>query len=917
MSETSTQLALTVVSTSESSELLNMHQLGTIRGKHRPPEFKDGLNRRDNIRQEEIPAELRELEQWVCWRYEVRRGKPTKVPINAIRGAEADCTDRGQFATFQQALAAFRRDQNLSGIGFVFSDDDPFCGIDVDHCIEQGVLSEQAQSILQRFPGTYAEVSPSGTGIKLWLRGSLPIPPERTGRKSRKLGIETYCRGRYFTVTGQRLYSPPSGRNHSDSPTVLDHGMELQRWFVETFRTVRVNNKPKKAPATAVSATVSQIVEKASASRNGDRFRRLWAGDLSGHGNDHSSGDLALCSMLAFWCNGNEELIDECFRASGLMRDKWEREDYRHATIQKAVDSCSKFYSWDRSPRSGVSPVLSLDSVMSHSAHESEPWPELIPISGPEPAEMSIDDFPPVVGEIVQAVVNTLEVPVELPGMMALGVLATAAQKKFIIRCDGSYSEPMNLYLCPAMPPGERKTAVVGILMAPLRQWEKEQRTKLSSEIREKESLRRTAEKRIEYLRVRASKCEDASERCNLQREIDAVEREMPTVRCLPLLITDDCTPEHCATLLSRHGERLAVVSDEGGIFDIIAGRYSRGSPNLDVYLQSHSGSAVRVHRGSREPVDLQSPCLTVAVSCQPYVLQEMGDNKAFHGRGLLARFLFAIPKSRLGFRTLQPREIPQSVIDRWNRVVCRMLEFEQQCDEYGNQKSQVICLSRAAYAIWKTEQHANEIELRPGGAWAANTGWASKYPGAVLRIAGVLHVAVCADAGKNPAEVDVAESTMKSAIIIGQKIKGHCLKVFGMMMLTEDQKFAQKIVEWIRSESITEFTGRECSIHCNSAGAVKDLDGAFTMLAERGWIRLGQKRQPKGGGRPSQPYEVNPVVAKLNDTTDETRPTCAEKAELSVLSSETANSAFQAMIPLTADDLDLDFHFPGDPVPF
>jgi len=312
-------------------------------------------------------------------------------------------------------------------------------------------------------------------------------------------------------------------------------------------------------------------------------------------------------------------------------------------------------------------------------------------------------------------------------------------------------------------------------------------------------------------------------------------------------------------------------VSDEGGIFDIVAGRYSRGVPNLDVFLQAHAGSPVRVHRGSREPVDLHNPCLTVAVSCQPYVLAEMGDNKAFRGRGLLARFLFAVPRSRLGFRTLRSKEIPQAVIDLWQRLVYSMLDADQERDEYGNAVSLTISLSPAAYRIWKTEQHANEIEMRPGGLWADNTGWASKYPGAVLRIAGVLHCAVCADASRDPSTVDVTESTMMCAVSLGKKIKSHNLQAFGMMALTDDQKFAHKIVEWIRRDSITEFTGRECSIHCNSAGSVKELDGAFELLINHGWIRPGQKKKPDGGGRPSQPFEVNPSVAQLDDKTDET----------------------------------------------
>ena len=263
-----------------------------------------------------------------------------------------------------------------------------------------------------------------------------------------------------------------------------------------------------------------------------------------------------------------------------------------------------------------------------------ETWSPLIPIAGPDPEPMEAADFPPCVAAIVRAIADQAEVPVELPGLMALGVLATACQKKFEIACDGSHKEPLNLWVCPAMDPGNRKTTVVITLTGPLRRWETEEQAKLAPVIRERESVRRTAEKRIEHLRLRAAKTDNPAERADLQREIEAVERELPPPQSLPLLTTDDCTPEHVGTLLRQQGERLAIVSDEGGVFDIVAGRYSKGVPNLDVFLQSHAGAPVRVHRGSREPVDLQSPCLTMAVSCQPFVLQEMGENKAFRGRG-------------------------------------------------------------------------------------------------------------------------------------------------------------------------------------------------------------------------------------------------------------------------------------------
>lgn len=519
----------------------------------------------------------------------------------------------------------------------------------------------------------------------------------------------------------------------------------------------------------------------------------------------------------------------------------------------------------DNTKGGGVSSVLSSDFAE---------WPEPTAITGPQPEDMTPEDFPGFVGEMVKAVSENSETPVELPGLVALGILATGCQQRFEIACDGQHTEPTNLWVCPALESGNRKTAVLNELSKPVRIYERHARAAKAESLRQAESLRRTFEKRIEALRTKAAKAADNQQMADIQREIEAVEREMPPVEYPPTLTADDITPEHVATILSRQGERLTLLSDEAGIFELMAGRYSRGIPNLDVYLQGHAGGPVRVDRGSRESIDLERPCLSVCVSPQPSVLEDIGQRKDFAGRGLLARFMFAVPKSRLGFRSHRPKPIPAHVAERWSSVIHRMLAIEQRTNRFGKPEPETIYLSPEAYRSWKSEQLANELDMRPGNSWATQTAWASKYPGAVLRIAGVLHVALCVDRSKNPADEDVPAETMQAAIRLGRKIKAHTLKAFGVMALNDDQRFAHKILEWIRRDNVEQFTGREAAIHCNSAGSSKELEPAFTLLAERGWIRQGGKQQPEGGGRPSHPWQVHPDIAKFTDETDTTQAT-------------------------------------------
>jgi hypothetical protein len=149
-----------------------------------------------------VPASLAELDQWIVWRYEARDdSKPTKVPYQP-NGRHASSTDPTTWWSCEDALGALREDRGRwQGIGFVFSASDQLFGIDLDQCLDAaGKLKPWAQPIIERFFDTYAEVSPSGRGIKLWAKGALPDNgvafPLGDGR------VEIYDRGRYFTFTG-------------------------------------------------------------------------------------------------------------------------------------------------------------------------------------------------------------------------------------------------------------------------------------------------------------------------------------------------------------------------------------------------------------------------------------------------------------------------------------------------------------------------------------------------------------------------------------------------------------------------------------------------------------------------------------------------------------------------------------------
>lgn len=247
-----------------------------------------------------VPDELKSAPRWVVWRYETRNGKATKIPLT-VGGTYASTTDPSTWATYDAALAAYQSDGNASGVGFVLGDG--WAGVDLDRD------DEEARKYLDRL-ATYQERSPGGTGYHAIGRVSLSYPL----KGSKRHGIEQYSQGRYFTITGHRVNDLPV----ADITPVL---LEIHR----------KHNPPP------VPRDHAEIVSKVSAAEP-----ELWAGDASRFNGDHSSADLALVGCIAFWTQ-DPTVIDEVFRQSGLYREKWEREDYRKKTIEKALSTKTKF----------------------------------------------------------------------------------------------------------------------------------------------------------------------------------------------------------------------------------------------------------------------------------------------------------------------------------------------------------------------------------------------------------------------------------------------------------------------------------------------------------------------------------------------------------------------------------------------
>jgi putative DNA primase/helicase len=281
----------------------------------------------------EIPAELKALPQWILWRSEKRNNKPTKVPYQA-NGDMAQANNRRTWSTFATAVK-FYLEGDYDGIGFVFSRQDNYIGIDIDKCVTDEKPNTFATEIIDTLD-SYTEFSPSGKGVHIIVKGNLPQNVIGTGRKSTKHGLEIYSYGRYFTFTG----------NKENSNEIYERSDELAEVFEQYFDDSDIQGRINLAEfeKDEIKIPNDALWERIFRSKNGDEIRSLYNGNLIK--NDHSASDLALCNHLAFWTGKSATRMDTMFRESGLMREKWDiihfrdtNETYGERTIATAISS--------------------------------------------------------------------------------------------------------------------------------------------------------------------------------------------------------------------------------------------------------------------------------------------------------------------------------------------------------------------------------------------------------------------------------------------------------------------------------------------------------------------------------------------------------------------------------------------------
>lgn len=472
-------------------------------------------------------------------------------------------------------------------------------------------------------------------------------------------------------------------------------------------------------------------------------------------------------------------------------------------------------------------------------------WPEIVPFAAADLPEFPTHVLPNVLRQWVEAESHATQTPADLAAMLALSVCASCIARRVVVEPRPGWREPVNLYAAVLLEPGNRKSAVFADATKPLIELEAGLIEEARPIVARAQSERRQKELRLRKLEKLAADKGGAAiaDAGDLAEEL-ACEPEL----VLPRLIVADATAEKLGMMLADQGGRIASMSPEGGVFDLMAGLYSKsGIPQFEVYLKSHAGDDLITDRVSRPSVRVERPALTCAYAMQPAVMAGIADQTAFRGRGLLARFLYAAPRSWIGERQIAPAPMTDGTRADYRRIVRSLTEIQGETVQH---------LSPDAADLFRRWEAEIETTLADGGKLESLRDWGAKLAGATLRLAAVLHNVEFAPGG----EIDAP--TITAAVEIARYLIPHAAAAMRLMLAHTDtaDADARYVLRWIERHEKKTFTKSEAQHHGKRRFPLaEDIDPVLCELVRRGYVRL-MPVESAGPGRPPSPvYATNP----------------------------------------------------------
>lgn len=480
-------------------------------------------------------------------------------------------------------------------------------------------------------------------------------------------------------------------------------------------------------------------------------------------------------------------------------------------------------------------------------------WDEIIPLDDANLPALPIDALPDALKDYVVDVAESTQTPIDMAGVASLAIMSIAMQPRYKVVGKADWEEQLSLYCMIVAEPSDRKSAVFNQIIKVIQSFEADYNERHSIDVLKSQEEHSSLEKRYK----KASK-DFENGKITKDEYDDAFNKYASHKVIKPISLTlDDVTSESLTNEIESQDGCIALVSSEGGIFDILSGSYTN-FPNIDIFLKGYSGDFIKVSRIGRPSLYVKNPRLTILLTVQPKVLENVVNNGTFTGRGLSARFLYSVPKSLVGSRRFETKPIDFDNKKRFSDLIHEILNEPKTVPKY-------ITLSDDAYSLLK--DYYESFESRLVTDLKEIGGWAGKLVGNILRISALITRArnvrydafLYTPSTDDSAEWMVQKEDMENAIRLGDYFLEHARYAFDFMDDSTIKKQALNFLEKIKASKVNEISFRDA---CRTTKFMNKKDKAtavITLLVDNGYLR--EKQGTSRAHNRGTIYEVNPAI--------------------------------------------------------
>lgn len=508
--------------------------------------------------------------------------------------------------------------------------------------------------------------------------------------------------------------------------------------------------------------------------------------------------------------------------------------------ILQCIDDAFKFVTQNKVNTASVFRSAYFDEYAPvASENELLPWEEPILEKSLETRQIPEKFLPNRFKNVLTGLASALQVDLGLTLITALSVVSACVQGHVKVDVSSSWVIPVNLYIIGIAESGERKSGIIKFLSKSLLDWDKKQMLAMQDKILELQIQNEIKMARYKKLIMQDVLSDDEQkEAVELKKAISEPLLETSHV------IVNDATPEALVKYLASNDGCGAIITDEGGLFETLAGLYSKNQANTDLILKAWDGTIYSQIRVGRNDCYIESPLLTFGILAQPVVIKKMMEKDAFIGNGFKERFIFYQPESKLGSRSSNPPDMTEEQKSCFSAIMSELFRLRESGRSITLTLSEDTCTER---------QKLNEqIEaLFKKGVGRKYPAFVSKLQEKIIRIAALYHLI---DKGINDTVIDIDD--FRKARALGNIFLGHFYKIMSCNDATEEQKLEKEVVSWILHQNLAKFKKRDLIYAFKDKCKAKDLSPILNRLIDKHIINI-----PVKSGNNTLMYNVNPAL--------------------------------------------------------